>query len=196
MSHNSVELVPAEDLEMAVSIANLNTARYRLLRDAIQSHLDTLGYDGREGLADATCRSRGDQAMTEQTNPSRSVDQHVALLIELPSIYTADLKDLSEYRDDFETESDWLLNCVRVEGPVRLRVEVAGEKDSEVIEVWGHIREAELVEPSRGYNANGHLTWEQLEEHGKHRLLRDERACEWCMADSESLLDGWEDDDA
>lgn len=121
--------------------------------------------------------------------------QTVALLVEIPVIYTDDLDDLREYRGDFESESDWLLNCIRVGGPVRVRAEVEGEKDSEVIEVWGHIREAQLVEPSRGYGPGEALTNEQLQEHGQHKLLRDERACEWCMTNSEALRDGWSDDE-
>jgi hypothetical protein len=106
-------------------------------------------------------------------------------LIEIPVIYTADLDALREYRGEFESESDWLLNCIRMDGPVRLRGEVAGEKDSEVAEVWGMIREAQLVEPGRGYSS-GKLTDEQLQEHGQHKLLRDERACEWCMTNPEA----------
>lgn len=121
--------------------------------------------------------------------------KHVVLEVEIPAIYTADLDDLREYRDDFESESEWLLNCIRIGGPVRLRVEVEGEKDSEVTEVWGHIREARLVEPGRGYGGAGQLTDEQLKDHGQHKLLRDERACEWCMTGSEALRDGCEDDE-
>ena len=71
--------------------------------------------------------------------------KHVALLIEVPVIFTEDLDDLREYRGEFESESDWLLNCIRIDGgPVRLRVEISGEKDSEVVEVWGCVREAQL----------------------------------------------------
>ena len=124
------------------------------------------------------------------------VDKHIALVIEVPVIYTADLDALREYRDDFESESDWLLNCIRMGGPVRLRCEVEGEKDSEIVEVWGSVREAKLVEPSRGYGNGPHLTDEQLREHGEHKLLRDEGACEWCMTCPEACRDGWEDDDA
>ena len=111
-----------------------------------------------------------------------AMSRHVALLVEVPVIFTEDLDDLREYRGEFESESEWLQNCIRIGGPVRLRVEIAGEKDSEVVEVWGHIREAQLVEPSRGYGGDEpYLTDEQLEQHGQHKLLRDEHACEWCM---------------
>lgn len=114
--------------------------------------------------------------------------RHIALLIEVPVIFTEDLDDLREYRGEFESESDWLQNCIRVSGPVRLRVEIEGEKDSEVVEVWGHVREAHLVEPSRGYGGDEpYLTDEQLEQHGQHKLLRDERACEWCATCSEAM---------
>lgn len=124
-----------------------------------------------------------------------SADKHVALLIEVPVIYTDDLDDLREYRDEFETESDWLLDCIRVGGPVRLRVENEGEKDSEVIEVWGGIREASLVDPSRGYETGEpHLTDDQLREHGEHKLLRDERACDWCATNLQALRDAEDDD--
>ena len=97
--------------------------------------------------------------------------KHVVLEVEVPVIYTADLDDLREYRDEFDSESDWLLNCIRVGGPVRLRLEVEGEKDSEVVEVWGDVRAAKLVDPAPG------LADESLREHGKHRLLarEDER---------------------
>lgn len=106
-------------------------------------------------------------------NAKSSAEQHVALLIEVPMIYTDDLDGMREYRGEFESESDWLLNCIATGGPVRLRLEVTGDKDSDVNEVWGYIREAQLVEPSRGYEVSGHLTDEQLEEHGS-RLMPDD----------------------
>lgn len=122
--------------------------------------------------------------------PSENSDnaKHVAYLIEVPAIYTDDLDEMREYRDEFESESDWLLNCVRTGGPVRLRVEIDGEKDSEVVEVWGYIREAQLVEPGRGYEPGGVLTDEQIAKNGQ-RLMRDERACEWCMTCPEACDD-------
>lgn len=117
-------------------------------------------------------------------------DKHIALLVEVPAIYTADLDGLREYRGEFESESDWLRNCIRAEtSVVRLRLEISGEKDSDVVEVWGAIREAQLVEPSVGYEPGGAVTDEQLREHGEHKLLRDERACEWCMTSPEALRD-------
>lgn len=107
--------------------------------------------------------------------------KHIALLVELPSLFTDDLDDYREYKSEFETESDWLENCIAVSGPVRLRVQVSGEKESDVVEVWGDIREVQLVDPSRGYSVDEPaLTEDQLAKNGSH-LLRDENACEWCM---------------
>ena len=127
----------------------------------------------------------------------QSEHRHVALLVEIPAIYTDDLESLREYQGEYESESDWLLGCIRLTNPVRLRAEVDGEKDSEVVEVWGSIREARLVEPGRGYDlGEPHLTDDQLRKHGEHKLLRDERACEWCMTDGEALRAAWEDEDA
>jgi hypothetical protein len=45
------------NLEMAVAIANRDSARYRLLRDAIRAFLDWHGYDNAEGLADALAQA-------------------------------------------------------------------------------------------------------------------------------------------
>jgi hypothetical protein len=109
-----------------------------------------------------------------------SSDQHLALVIELPCMYTADIAGLREFQDGM-SESDFLLNCCGDPGVVRLRMEVSGEKDSEIVEVWGRIREAQLVETSKGYVTHEpHLTDEQLNAHG-WKLMRDERACEWCQ---------------
>lgn len=111
-------------------------------------------------------------------------EKHLALLIELPDTYVADVIDggnLREYIDGFDTESEFLLNCIGEPGVVRVRMEIAGEKDSEVIEVWGHVREARLVDPGLGYGDGPHLTGEQLADVGGYKLMRDEDACEWCQ---------------
>ena len=107
--------------------------------------------------------------------------KHLVLTIELPSVYTDDIEGLlAEYKGDFDSESECILNIVGEPSIVRVRLEIAGEKDSTVEEVWGSVREATLVEPSRGYGDGPHLTEDQLAEHGGHRLMHDERSCEWC----------------
>jgi hypothetical protein len=108
--------------------------------------------------------------------------KHIAFLVEIPAIYTDDIDGLREYRGEFESESDFLSNCIGEPRVVRLRTEVAGDKDSDVTEVWGIVREVQLVEPGRGYGPSPTLTDEQLAENG-HKLMRDERACEWCQYD-------------
>lgn len=111
-----------------------------------------------------------------------SAERHLALLIELPCTYTADIDGpLREYKFDDFSESDYILNCIGGPSIVRVRMEISGEKDSEVVEVWGAVREASLVEPSRGYGDRPHLTDAQLSEHGGHKLTRDVDACEWCQ---------------
>lgn len=109
--------------------------------------------------------------------------KHLALTIEVPCMYTDDIMSggvLDEYRAEFESESEFILNSIGEPGVVRLRMEISGEKDGEVVEVWGLVREAALIEPSRGYDLKEpHLTDEQLAENGDN-LMRDERACEWC----------------
>lgn len=108
-------------------------------------------------------------------------EKHLALVIELPCMYTADIDGLREFKADDGSESNFLLNCCGDPGIVRLRMEISGEKDSEVVEVWGYVREAQLVEPSRGYGIGAKLTDDQLAEHGGFKLTRDEDACEWCQ---------------
>jgi hypothetical protein len=118
---------------------------------------------------------------------------HLALQIELPCMFTDDIAEGGSLREMFasehDSESDFILNCIGEPGVVRVRMEISGEKDGEVVEVWGFVRSASLVEPSRGFNAGSHLTDEQLAEQGGHKLMRDERACEWCAFDAESLAE-------
>ena len=110
-----------------------------------------------------------------------SKERHIALLIEVPAIYTADIDELREFKSDEETESEFLYSVIGEPNVARVRVEISGEKDSEIQEVWGHVREVQLVEPSRGYErGDACLTDQQLQANGD-KLMRDERACEWCQ---------------
>lgn len=119
--------------------------------------------------------------MTVQPHKSYAdAKQHLALLIELPDYYTADIDELREFKFDGDSESDFLLNICGEPGVVRLRMEISGEKDSEIVEVWGHVREAQLVEPSRGFGDAPKLTGDQCAKHGGYKLMRDEGGCEWC----------------
>lgn len=110
--------------------------------------------------------------------------KHLLLSIELPSVYTGDIDLQSDLREEFgATDSEFILNWIGEPGVVRVRMEISGEKDSDVVEVWGSVREAALVEPSRGYvSAETHLTEEQLAEHGR-KLMREDNGCEWCKTD-------------
>lgn len=100
-----------------------------------------------------------------------SEQRHLALLIELPSCYTDDVEEYREYERDFASESEWLLNLYGEPSVVRLRMEVSGEKDSSVEEVWGSIVEARLIPQSPGFDDGG-LTEAQLAAHG-WKLLPD-----------------------
>lgn len=110
--------------------------------------------------------------MADQHPAQSSGGKHLALVIELPCMYTADIDGLREFKGDFESESDFILNCVGEPGVVRVRMEIGGEKESDVIEVWGYVREAQLVEPSRGYETKEpHLTDEQLAANAPLNML-------------------------
>lgn len=104
-------------------------------------------------------------------------------------MYTADIDGLREFKGD-ESESDFILNCIGEPGVVRVRMEISGEKDSSIVEVWGSVREAQLVEPSRGYGDGPKLTDDQLAEQGGYKLTRDEDACEWCQYHEPEGSDG------
>jgi hypothetical protein len=111
-----------------------------------------------------------------------ATERHLALVIEMPCMYTADIDELRQYAGEFDSESDHILNCIGDPGIVRVRMEISGEKDSDVVEVWGYVREAQLIEPGRGYETKEpHVTDAQLAEHGGFKLMRDEHACEWCQ---------------
>jgi hypothetical protein len=111
--------------------------------------------------------------------------KHLLLSIELPSVYTADIDLESDLRKDFgASDSEFILNCIGEPGVARVRMEISGEKDSDVVEVWGSVREAALVEPSRGYvSAAPHITEDQLAEHG-WKLMREDNDCEWCKTNA------------
>ena len=79
-----------------------------------------------------------------------SSEKVIVLEVEVPAIYTADIDGLREFREHFDSESDFLLNTIRTDGVCRLRCEIEGEKDSDVVEVWGSIRSAKLADPSPG----------------------------------------------
>lgn len=105
--------------------------------------------------------------------------RRIVLEIELPSMYVDDLDDLREYRDHFDSDSEWLMNCIGEPGPAcRLRVPIHGEKDGSTVEVWGHVIGAKLQEQSA---PNVDEKW--LAEQG-WELLRDEDSCEWCDSDT------------
>lgn len=115
--------------------------------------------------------------MADPVTGTTEREKIVVFEVAVPAIYTADLANPDEFlaatKADFESESEWLLNCLGdVGGGCRLRLEVVGEKDGEVQEVWGDIRGARLVDA--GPNDE---PWKNP------RLLRDEDSCEWCDCD-------------
>lgn len=90
---------------------------------------------------------------------------HVFLTIELPSIYVEDMLEggaLAPFRQEFDSESDFILDAIGQPSIVRLRTETQGGKEGNVIEVWGSVHSASLGAASRGYG-QGPLTEEQLE---------------------------------
>lgn len=95
------------------------------------------------------------------------VHKHLALEIELPVVYTADIDELREFGDPDATESEHILNCIGEPSVVTVTMESSGEKDSTVETVYGQVRGARLVEPDRGYGDGPHLTDEQLRELGQ-----------------------------
>lgn len=101
----------------------------------------------------------------------KPMPKHLMLTIELPSFYTADIdveKERREFFDDDRSDSDIILGRCGEPGVVRLTMELSGEKDSEVIDVLGVVREASLREPSG-------VTTEYLEDHAwKLRVGQDE----------------------
>lgn len=103
--------------------------------------------------------------------PSPEKPTHLMLAVELPSFYTEDIDVERERREFFDadtSDSDIIKGHCGEPGVVHLTMEVSGEKDSEVIEVLGIVREASLCEPCE-------VTTEYLEEHAwKLRVDQDE----------------------
>ena len=50
-------------------------------------------------------------------------EQHYAFVVEVPALYTADIDELRKVDGDWQSESEFLLNCCGQPGPVRLRLE-------------------------------------------------------------------------
>ena len=101
---------------------------------------------------------------------------HVFLTIELPSFYTDDMVEGGElwpYLSEFDSESDFILDAMGQPSIVKLRTEVSGEKEGDVIEVWGAVHSASLGPASRGYGPGPHLTMEQLEASASYDLNPD-----------------------
>jgi hypothetical protein len=106
----------------------------------------------------------------------KEIPTHVFLTIELPAFYTADMLEggfLAPYRSEWDSESEFILNCLGEPGIVKLRTEISGEKEGDVIEVWGSIRSASLGPATRGYGPGPHLTEEQLEAAASYALNPD-----------------------
>lgn len=88
-------------------------------------------------------------------------DPHLVLAIEIPAFYTKDIdveQERCEFFDDSTSDSAIVLGHMGEPSLVRLTMEVGGEKDSEVIDVLGCVKEASLQEPSPG------VTDEDLQE--------------------------------
>lgn len=98
---------------------------------------------------------------------------HLFLTVELPSFYVDDIAELREFSSPEATESEHILNCIGEPSGVRLTTEVSGEKDSDVISVYGMVDSAEVREASRGYGGGAHLTEDEVEEEWADRLEGD-----------------------
>lgn len=96
--------------------------------------------------------------------------KHLFLLIEIPSMYVADIDELREFAAPEATESEHILNCIGEPSGVKLTTEISGDKDSTVVSVWGMVHSAELREASRGYGDGPHLTEDQIGEQWLDRL--------------------------
>jgi hypothetical protein len=95
--------------------------------------------------------------------------KHIVLEIEVPSIYVEDVEKLYEELGGeriFDDKSEFILNTIGEPGPCIISTEVSGEKDSDVITVWGRIRGAHLID------ATGE-TEEHLEEIAGYKLGGD-----------------------
>lgn len=71
----------------------------------------------------------------------------LVLEIELPGVYTADLDAAVEQSHEFipgQSDSDALLEVLRVSPQVGIRMMIEGEKDAEMVQIRGTIRKAIL----------------------------------------------------
>ena len=105
--------------------------------------------------------------MTDTAEP-----KHLVLAIEIPAFYTKDIdveQERREYFDASTSDSEIVLGHMGQPNIVRLTMEVSGEKDSEVIDVLGDVREASLQKPTPG------VTDDDLQEHAwKLQVDQDE----------------------
>ncbi len=112
--------------------------------------------------------------------------KHWALLVEIPAWLSDDAEEALAtefFGESGDTASDFLQDYVLgLSSVVRIRVELCGGKEADVVESFGYVREVQLVEPSRGFGSETHLTDRQLDEESGTgaRLLRERKGCEWC----------------
>jgi hypothetical protein len=75
--------------------------------------------------------------------------KHIVFRIEVPAIYTDDIETLkADLGLEGMTDSEFILNTIGEPGVVLLTARVSGEKDSDVMTVYGSILEAELCDPT------------------------------------------------
>jgi hypothetical protein len=96
--------------------------------------------------------------------------EHLVLEVELPAMYVSDIENLREFKQEGESESDFLLNSIGEPSVVSLTTEISGEKEGSVVTIWGQVRGASLRPAGRGYGDGPHLTDEQLEQAASVRL--------------------------
>lgn len=101
--------------------------------------------------------------------------KHLVFAIEVPAFYTEDIdveQERRDFYDDSKSDSEIILGHCGEPNLVRLTMEVSGEKDSEVIDVLGEIREASLQDPSPG------VTYESLQEYADKLQVEQDEAIE------------------
>lgn len=103
--------------------------------------------------------------------------RNIVLTVEVPAMDKATVQYVEGLRDELglspgESESSFILNCLGEPGICKLTTEVSGEKEGDIITVWGSIRSASIQPASRGYGS-GHLTEEELEENASCALNPD-----------------------
>lgn len=105
-------------------------------------------------------------------------ERHIVLSIEIPAMGDATCDWIDKLRKELDGEiigdsdSDFILNCLGEPRICKVTTEVSGEKDSDVIEVWGSIRSASIEPASKGYGP-GPLTEDQLEANAGYKLNPD-----------------------